>query len=154
MTEENKELTTKIEAINNETESMKDRARVEDIAKNNLFGFLNGYISRSASKSELKEKVEKMLSDKLDREEDDVPYGVLIKLQEILSKSETDAAIPILRILEAATKKEKETETPVLLDSTTQINGQSITTEDLKGFKKLLELAEKLKNSEFGEGEK
>jgi hypothetical protein len=152
MTTDNKELINKIEDINKETESIKDRERVEDIAKANLFNFLNGYIKRSATKSDLKNKVETMLFEKLEREEEDVPYGVLIKLQEILSKSETDAAIPILKILEAATKREKESELPAPSE-TLKIGENNVSTEDIKVFKNILELFNGLKKSEFTEGE-
>jgi hypothetical protein len=146
----------KIESIDKESNSQIDKNRVKEESFKNLMGFLNGYIQRSTSKSLLKEKVEKMLFDKLEAEEEDVPYGVLIKLQEILSKGETDAAIPILKIIESATKSEKETEQPSLtVNQNNTVPG--ITVEDMKGYKKLLDLLEiqkDLKKTEFSEGEK
>jgi hypothetical protein len=155
MTDQNNVI-TKIESIDKESNSQIDKNRVKEESFKNLMGFLNGYIARSTSKSLLKEKVEKMLFDKLEAEEDDVPYGVLIKLQEILSKGETDAAIPILKIIESATKSEKEPEQP-LLPTNPNSATSGITTEDMKGYKKLLELLEvqkDLKKTEFSEGEK
>lgn len=155
MTEQNNVI-TKIESIDKESNSQIDKNRVKEESFKNLMGFLNGYIARSTSKSKLKEKVEDMLLAKLEAEEEDVPYGVLIKLQEILSKSETDSAIPILKIIESATKSEKEPEQP-LLSTNPNSSTSGITTEDMKGYKKLLELLEvqkDLKKTEFGEGEK
>jgi hypothetical protein len=155
MTEQNNVI-TKIESIDKESNSQIDKNRVKEESFKNLMGFLNGYIARSTSKSKLKEKVEQMLFDKLESEEEDVPYGVLIKLQEILSKGETDSAVPILKIIESATKSEKEPDQP-LLPTNPNTGTTGITTEDMKGYKKLLELLEvkeSLKKTEFSEGEK
>jgi len=154
MTDQNN-LISKIENITSEVESnsIVDRNKIKEESFKNLMGFLNGYIKRSASKSNLKEKVEQMLFDKLESEEEDVPYGVLIKLIEVLSKSETDASLPILRIIESATKVDKELEAPPV-NQPGFIEGSSVTTEDIKGFKQLLELVNGLKSSEFTEGEK
>jgi hypothetical protein len=151
-----KELITKIDDITTESNSQIDRNNIKEIAKENIFNFVNAYIKKSTSTSVLKQKVDTLLLAKLEKEDEDVPYGVLIKLVEILSKGETEAATPILKILEASIKMEKESEMfppdkPLLgLDGI-------VTIEQTKKLKELLDLIDvhnKLKQSEFTEGEK
>lgn len=146
-------LISKIENMTSDSNSIIDRNKIQEDSFKHLMGFLDGCIAKSSSKSGLKDKVEQMLSDKLDAEEEDVPYGVLIKLVEVLSKSETDATIPILKIIESAIKVNKEIEPPAPAQPGF-IEGSSITTDNIKGLKQLLDLVNGLKNSEFTEGEK
>ena len=136
------------------SKSQVDRNQVKEESFKNLMGFLNGYISRSSSHSALKIKVEKMLMDKLEEDEEDVPYGVLIKLHEILSKTETDSAIPILKIIESATKHDKDDE-PAYAPTVKDKEEGAMTSKDINTIKNLLTALGDLKESEFPEeGEK
>jgi hypothetical protein len=149
-------IITKINDITNESDSQKDRNNIKEITRDTLYTFVNKCIEKSTSTSGLRAKVQEMLLDKLEKETDDVPYGVLIKLEEILSKGETEAATPILKLLEASIKAEKEQEQLPPPNINPGLEG-TLTTEELKKFKESLQLLEilgKLKQTEFNEGEK
>ena len=151
-------ILTKIDDITNESDSQKDRDNIKELTRDTLYTFVNKCIEKSTSTSGLRAKVQEMLLDKLSKETTDVPYGVLIKLEEVLSKGETEAATPILKLLEASIKAEKEQEQlPPLNQSIIPGIDGNVTTEEFKKLKDLLNIIEvhnKLKQSEFTEGEK
>lgn len=146
-------IENKINELTVISKSQLDRSQVKENAFKNLMGFLNGYISKSKSQSALKIKVESMLMDKLEQDDEDVPYGVLIKLHENLSKTETDSAIPILKIIESATKNGKEEDAPYSPTVKDKEEG-TMTSKDINTIKKLLTALGDLKESEFPEEEK
>lgn len=146
-------IENKINELTVISKSQVDRSQVKENAFKDLMGFLSGYISQSNTQSALKLKVEQMLMDKLDQDQEDVPYGVLIKLHEILSKTETDSAIPILKIIESATKNDKDDDVPRISEGSSK-NESSMTSKDITTIKKLLTALGDLKESEFPEEEK
>ena len=145
-------IENKINELTVVSKSQLDRNLIKEESFKNLMGFLNGYISQSNTQSALKIKVENMLLDKLDQDQEDVPYGVLIKLHEILSKTETDSAIPILKIIESATRNDKD-DVPRIPEGSSK-NESSMTSKDITTIKKLLTALGDLKESEFPEEEK
>lgn len=147
------DIENKINEISVVSQSQIDRSSMNQNAFKDLMGFLTTYINKSKTQSDLKTKVEKMLTDKLEQDQEDVPYGVLIKLHEILSKTETDSAIPILKIIEAATKNDKQEDAPYTPTAKEKGEG-SMTSKDITTIKKLLTALGDLKESEFPEEEK
>ena len=147
---DNNDLITKIEHM---TPSQVDKSNIKEETFNKLMGFLGGYMDKASANSKLKTKVDELLLAKLEAEEEEIPYGVLIKLEEILSKGETDAAIPILKIIESATKSEKESDVPLQGNTNPDSIEGKVTTEEFKQLKTLLNIVQDLKKSEFVEGE-
>lgn len=145
-------IENKITDITNESLSQIERSEIGKLSSQNLLNFLNGYINKITAKDSLKEKVENMLRDKLEADEEDIPYGVLIKLLEVLSKAETDTATPLLKIIEAVSKQSEQG----LLPGDTNGSGQGkekYTEKEYSEAKKLLEMASELAKTEFTEKE-
>lgn len=148
----------KIEDVDNLTQSQIDRVKIGDEAFVNLMGFLNGYIQRTSSKNELSNYVDALLVQKIknDIEQadgiDNLPYGVILKLKEILSKGEVESASPILKIIENATKQKESPLVPIT--PTGDNNGEvSITQEDYNTAKKILKFVDALQKTEFNDKE-
>lgn len=140
-----------IKKLDDITNSQEERSKIKDKAFLNLMGFLNGYTERAAGKNSLHNKIDKLIMDKLDEDIETeglagIPYAVLFRLKEILGKNETDAAVPILKIIEAASK---QPEPEQLLPNQGQQSSENRTTvEDVKGFKKILDFIEQVQKSE------
>jgi hypothetical protein len=142
-----KDLITKIDKLTEESNSQKDKMNIKKIASENLIVFLNSYIEKVSTKNDLKSRVEGLLLKKIDDEDDDLPYGVLIKLLEVLGKNETDSASPILKILESAVK---QPESESNLNPKGELNEESkITQEDYKSVKKILKIIDDLEKTEY-----
>ena len=150
-----KDIISKIDSITNLTESQVDRSKVGELARDNLFRFLNGYMAKTSSKNDLKVKIEKLLLDKIEIEGEDLPYGVLIKLLEVLTKNEVEAATPILKIIENATKQPESPLNPHRSCNEDENDESSkITTDEYKSVKKLIKFIDDLEKTEFPEKEK
>lgn len=148
----------KIEDVDNLTQSQIDRVKIGDEAFVNLMGFLNGYIQRTSSKNELSNYVDALLVQKIknDIEQadgiDNLPYGVILKLKEILSKGEVESASPILKIIENATKQKESPLVPITPAGDN--NGEvSITQEEYNTAKKILKFVDNLQKTEFNDKE-
>jgi hypothetical protein len=140
----------KIDSITELTESQRDRNLLKERSSENLLNFLNGYMSRVSSKNDLKNKVEQMLLDKITTDEEDLPYGVLMRLYEIISKTEVESATPILKIIESATKQpDSPFNAPRIPEGEREDESSRITTEEYKSVKKLLKIIDDLENTEF-----
>jgi hypothetical protein len=142
----------KINNITTPSQSQLDREAIKQKAFGNLMGFLNSYVTRSAQKTSLRDKVEDMLNSKLDEDREDIPYGVLIKILEVLSKSEVDTALPILKIIEAATKQPEAPLNPQLPGGHEGMPAP-YTAEEYSQAKKLLQAIVDLKETEFNDKE-
>ncbi len=148
------DIVKKINDITSLTDSQVDREKVKQEAFKNLMGFLNGYIQKTTSKQGLKLKIEELLLDKIEKEGEDLPYGVLIKLLEVLSKNEVDTAIPILKIIENATRQPESSILPNNDNSKMEDASSKVTSDDYKKIKKLLDAISQLEKAEFPEGKK
>lgn len=150
-----KDIQETVTDITNISSSEVDRSRIQKESFKNLLGFLNGYIAKSISQATLKDTVQTMLMNKLNAEQEDIPYGVLIKILEVTSKTEVDAATPLLKIIEAASKQPENVLNPSNPQSTGSIEGkQKYTKEEYSQAKKLLSIIDDLQHSEFTDQEK
>lgn len=141
------DIENKVDSIVNGSKSQIDRGKIKEESFKNLMCFLNGYILRSASKNELKNKIEQLLYKKIEEEGEDLPYGVLIKLLEVLTKNEVEAATPILKIIENATK---QSDSPIdSKDDVEKDETSNITSDEYKKVKKFLSVIDELEKSEF-----
>lgn len=153
------DIVKKIDSISELSQSQIDRNKIGDDAFVNLMGFLNGYIQRTSSKREVSNYIDQLLLEKIknDIEQEggieNIPYGVIIKLEEILNKGETDAATPILKIIENATKQKESPLVPNLPQGENTV-GTSITQEDYNTAKKILKFVDALQKTEFNDKEK
>lgn len=143
-----KDIIAKVENITSLSDSQKARLALQQNTMIELMGFLRGYTSQINEHKDLKNTISDILRQKIDEDGTETPYTVLVKTLEVLSKAETDAASPVLKIIESAIKaeKEKEPETPSEGD-----NATPLTKESIENAKKLLEWLESLKKTEFPE---
>lgn len=154
----NDKIIKKIDDMTTITESQIDRNRKAEDAKENLMYFLNLYIQKTTAKNEIINYVDQLLLQKISNDIsqdggiDNIPYGVIIKLEEILHKSHTDAAVPILKIIENVTKQPESPLNPVQPENINENNESKFTNDDYRGIKKLLKLVDDLNTTEFPEG--
>ena len=149
---ENKNIVQIINSVTDLSESQKQRLLLQETSAKNLLQFFNTYIEKISKQSEIKSLVENVLLQKL-QEDDDIPYGVLIKLHEILSKDETEKINPVLKILEA-TVKQPEMIIPQQNSNNLNLkeekdNITNVTPEEMRGIKHLLSMINDLEKSEF-----
>jgi len=145
-----KDIIEKVDEVFELTESQKDRDSVAKLSVENLYGFLNGYMRNISSKNALKNKIESLLLTRIEEEEEDLPYGVLIKLLEVLGKNEVEAATPILKIIEAAVKQPESSFNPNAGTKEDEKDESSkVTQDDYKNVKKFLKVIEDLEKTEF-----
>ncbi len=150
-----KDIEATVNDITNVSSSEIDRTQIQKESFKNLLRFLNGYIAKSISQATLKDKVQTMLMEKLEAEQEDIPYGVLIKILEVTSKTEVDAATPLLKIIESASKQPENVLIPNNPQGDSSGEGkQKYTKEEYSQAKKLLSIIDDLQHSEFNDQEK
>jgi len=130
------------------SDSQLDKQQLKESSFNNLMNFLNTYIEKASTQTELKKEVERKLLSKL-IEDEDPSYGVLIKLIEVLNRQETDAALPLLQIMANAAKKEDG-----LLQNANMDPNEKFTVNEMQKTKRLLELIDHLEQTEFDKKDK
>jgi len=146
---ENKNIVQIINSVTDLSESQKQRLLLQETSAKNLLQFFNTYIEKISKQSEIKSLVENVLLQKL-QEDDDIPYGVLIKLHEILSKDETEKINPVLKILEATVKQPDIITQPIQEVSVDEDTKKpTVTPEEMRGIKQLLAMINDLEKSEF-----
>ena len=136
--EKNKE-----DIINNvlhESESQKDREEIETTKSLNLVNFINSQIEKSNAKNDLRDNVISKLKQRVSSNEDELPAIVLIRLLEILEKSDNDLTLGMINIMKDASlikalTGEKESGKDTAMD---------INKEDVDKVKKLLNYINKL----------
>ena len=144
-----KDIMKTVDTFGNLSESQKMRLALKQNTTVELLGFLRGYTEQLNGFKGLKDLVSEKLMNKIESDGDEVPYTVLVKTLEIASKAETDAATPVLKIIESMVKAEKEKE-----DSEVAAIGHSetpITKEQMDTAKGLLEIFSQLQKGEFPE---
>lgn len=73
--------------------------RVQDEIKLELLVFLKGQISKVSAKNNVRTRVLEILEERLDDPDQDIPTIVLLRILEVMDKSETDMADSILGVL-------------------------------------------------------
>jgi len=138
------------------TDSELDRYRLYDLAQQELLDFLRSQMKKITSKNRLKQKVEEELYSRINPEDEDsesMSTVALLKLLEILSKTDSDDANSILSVLKENQKviinnlmnnpdKDKNKKN----DDNTDFDFSS---DEIKKTKELIHLIDKLKESEF-----
>ena len=146
---DDKHIVQLVHSITDLSESQKQRLLLQETSAKNLLQFFNTYIEKISKQSEIKSLVENVLLQKL-QEDDDIPYGVLIKLHEILSKDETEKINPVLKILEATVKQPNIITQPIQEVSVDEDTKKpTVTPEEMRGIKQLLAMINDLEKSEF-----
>ncbi|OQA15561.1 MAG: hypothetical protein BWY64_02838 [bacterium ADurb.Bin363] len=143
-----KDIIKTVDTFTNLSESQKMRLALKQNTTVELLGFLRGYTEQLNGFKGLKDLVSEKLMNKIESDGDDVPYTVLVKTLEIASKAETDAATPVLKIIESMVKAEKEKEESDVPQAPT---GTPITKEQMDTAKGLLEVLNQLQKGEFPE---
>ena len=144
----------KIDKVLNISNSQLDRNRIKEESFVNLMTFMNVAIMKASTQNRLKEKVEALLLERIEDEDEEIPYGVLIKLIEILGKNEVDASIPILKIIEQANKQPEPSLPENPTRSGKENSNSGISGEEVKKVKNILKIIDNLEKSEFSEDEK
>lgn len=144
------QLEEKINDLSNLSQSQKDKLTLDDSIKHSLFSFLLSQMQRSVSKNELREEVSSIL---LSRVKSDVPEeristGSLIKILEVLNKSENESSFNILSILKEKMKVEINNNIP---PTQSTLPESEFTSEDHQKVKKVLKFFDKLGKSEFSQ---
>lgn len=96
MSENEKESKVLIDKVLNITDSKKEVEELDNTKEFNLVKLLNGQIERNKSKHELKESTIAQLNERLSDQDEKIPAGLLIRLLEVLDRSDTDLSLGII----------------------------------------------------------
>jgi len=157
MTDENSVI-NKIDSITNISQSQKDRFNIYDAINDELHEFMKTQMESITCKSTLRQSIEdKILQRVLEEEDREISTNNLIKLLEIINKTDTDMGINLINIL-------KENQRIVIenLINVPQGNGKKSIesefsaeeTQSTKKILKALEFISDLKKTEFDKDEK
>ena len=142
------------------TPSQEDRPNIGSQAQDNLLKFLGGFMNRTTAKNELQDKVDSLIMEKIDKDMeeegiDGLNWGIIFKLKDMMGKHEVDSAMPLLKIIESATKTPDSFILPAgKKDEDEKEGDQKVSKEDYASAKKFLDIVRELKGTEFSEGEK
>lgn len=130
------------------TKSQQDRLHLKEIVFDDLIKFLQSHIKKISSKNALREKIEKVLMDRVEplNEDESLSNFELIKLLEILSRNEVDSTTALVKAISESSRnnenknKGDEPNTPKVPEETTQKN--------IESAKKIISTLEKIDNIE------
>jgi hypothetical protein len=153
-----KDVIAKVTGIDNVSQSQMDRFSLYDAINDELHEFMRTQMESVTSKSVLRQSIEdKILQRVLEEEDREISTNHLIKLLEIMSKTDSDIAINLVNIL-------KENQRIVIenLINVPQGNGKkpiesefsAEETQTTKKILKSLEFISNLKKTEFDKEEK
>jgi hypothetical protein len=129
-----------IDDVLHESDSQKDREEIETTKSLNLVNFINSQIEKANAKNNLRDDVISKLKAKVSNNEDELPAIVLIRLLEILEKSDNDLTLGMVNIMKDASLikalvGEKDNE---------KDNSMDINKEDVDKIKKIANYLDKL----------
>ena len=126
-----------------------DRFELKDQVELNLLKFIDSQIEKVNNENSLKRDVLFELSQRVNNCEDPINDLVLLKLLEILSKTDNDIALGIMDLMKTNNKGNSGIGEDHKPSEEEQSKESDLTKEDVADVKDLLKTLEKVKKSEF-----
>ena len=146
-----KDIDEIVDSVTKNTKSESDRLELDKIKSLNLLKFIDAQIQRAVAKDDLKSEVTRKINKRvMSSDPDEEMTNVeLIKLLEILNRSENDFSSNVMNSITELYRIKQEEESNKRNNS----GNDKITKEDIKELRELSSIFKKLKVSEFSEDE-
>lgn len=140
-----KNLEGKVDELNSLTKSQQDRLAFKEQVFDDLITFLRTHIKKINCKNTLKERIETVLLEKLDSEnpEDALTNFELIKLHEILTRSEVDSTSALIKAISESSKSNSNQDKPAGSEIPER-KQEEASQEDITKSRKIMETLDKI----------